>query len=91
VELHSIMPRLSLLKPPLNGREGSVIRGSIFDAILGGKWVTFKCNSTGTVTAEVAKAFALTEFEKFRVVQDRLFRSDFDELLHNQPKVGSPK
>ena len=40
------MPRLSLLKPPLNGREGSVIRGSIFDAILGGKWVTFKCNST---------------------------------------------
>ncbi|MDO9519840.1 MAG: HNH endonuclease signature motif containing protein, partial [Pseudohongiella sp.] len=46
VELHSIMPRLSLLKPPLNGREGSVIRGSIFDAILGGKWVTFKCNST---------------------------------------------
>ncbi|MDO9519935.1 MAG: virulence RhuM family protein [Pseudohongiella sp.] len=48
-------------------------------------------DNSGTVTAEVAKAFALTEFEKFRVVQDRLFRSDFDELLHNQPKVGSQK
>jgi len=32
----------------------------------------------GRVTAELAKAHAETEFEKYRVVQDRLFESDFD-------------
>jgi hypothetical protein len=35
----------------------------------------------GKVTAEMAKAFALTEFEKYRVVQDRLFSSDFDKTV----------
>ena len=34
----------------------------------------------GKVTAEYAKEFAETEFEKYRVIQDRLFRSDFDRL-----------
>ncbi|MDX9871052.1 MAG: RhuM family protein [Clostridia bacterium] len=33
------------------------------------------------VTAEVAKAFAESEFEKYRVIQDRLFQSDFDKLI----------
>ena len=32
----------------------------------------------GKVSQEVAKAFAESEFEKYRVVQDRLFESDFD-------------
>lgn len=36
---------------------------------------------SGKVTAEIAKAFALSEFEKYRIVQDRLFESDFDRLL----------
>ncbi|MCL2251592.1 MAG: virulence RhuM family protein [Treponema sp.] len=35
----------------------------------------------GKVSAEFAKSFAETEFEKFRITQDRLFRSDFDKLL----------
>ena len=35
----------------------------------------------GTVTAEIAKAFAESEFEKYRVVQDRLYESDFDRML----------
>ncbi|MFP5475675.1 MAG: virulence RhuM family protein [Gammaproteobacteria bacterium] len=35
----------------------------------------------GKVTAEIAKAHAESEFEKYRVVQDRLFKSDFDRLL----------
>ena len=35
----------------------------------------------GKVTAEIAKAHAETEFEKYRIVQDRLFESDFDRLL----------
>jgi hypothetical protein len=32
----------------------------------------------GRVTAELAKAHAESEFEKFRIVQDRLYMSDFD-------------
>lgn len=35
----------------------------------------------GKVSAEVAKAHAESEFEKYRVVQDRLFESDFDRVI----------
>ena len=35
----------------------------------------------GKVTAEIAKTHAECEFEKYRIVQDRLFESDFDRLL----------
>ena len=35
----------------------------------------------GTVTAEAAKLHAETEFEKYRIVQDRLFVSDYDRFL----------
>ncbi|MEI8314718.1 MAG: virulence RhuM family protein [Verrucomicrobiota bacterium] len=42
----------------------------------------------GKVTAEVAKAFAESEFEKYRVVQDRLFESDFDRAIKKLPKQG---
>lgn len=35
----------------------------------------------GKVTAELARAHAESEFEKYRIVQDRLFESDFDLLL----------
>ncbi len=35
----------------------------------------------GKVTAEIAKAFAESEFEKYRIEQDRLFESDFDRAL----------
>ena len=38
-------------------------------------------NDAGKVSAEFAKSFAETEFEKFRITQDRLFRSDFDKLV----------
>ena len=34
----------------------------------------------GKVTTEFAKSFAESEFEKYRVIQDRLFQSDFDKL-----------
>ena len=36
---------------------------------------------SGKVTAEIAKAHAECEFEKYRIVQDRLFESDFDKML----------
>lgn len=35
----------------------------------------------GRVSAEIAKSFAESEFEKYRSIQDRLFESDFDRLL----------
>ena len=37
----------------------------------------------GSITAEYAKQYAESEFEKYRVIQDRLFRSDFDLLNDN--------
>lgn len=37
----------------------------------------------GKVTAAIAKAFAESEFEKFRVLQDRTYQSDFDRLVAN--------
>jgi hypothetical protein len=37
--------------------------------------------NNGKVTHEIAKSFAESEFEKYRIVQDRLFKSDFDKLL----------
>lgn len=36
----------------------------------------------GKVTAEIAKAHAMSEFEKYRIVQDRLYQSDFDRLIN---------
>ena len=35
----------------------------------------------GKVTAEIAQAHAESEFEKYRIVQDRLFESDFDRVV----------
>ena len=35
----------------------------------------------GKVSAEIAKLHAETEFEKYRVIQDRLFMSDFDKFM----------
>ena len=40
-------------------------------------------NNIGTVSAQVAKAFAETEFEKYRIIQDKLFKSDFDRFNNN--------
>lgn len=40
--------------------------------------------NAGKVTAKIAKEFAESEFEKYRIVQDRLFKSDFDKLLERQ-------
>ncbi len=42
----------------------------------------------GRVTAELAKAHAESEFEKYRIVQDRLFESDFDKMIKVLPEKG---
>jgi hypothetical protein len=44
--------------------------------------------NAGKVTAELATAHAESEFEKYRIVQDRLFESDFDKLLKQLPEKG---
>ncbi len=38
-------------------------------------------DNPGKVTQEIAKAFAESEFETYRIVQDRLFESDFDKMI----------
>ena len=42
--------------------------------------------NAGRISAEIAKKHAESEFEKYRVVQDRLFRSDFDRFLKESKK-----
>lgn len=39
---------------------------------------------TGSITSEMAKQHAESEFEKYRIVQDRLFESDFDKEIFKQ-------
>jgi len=43
-------------------------------------------DTVGKISAEIAKNFAESEFEKYRIVQDRLFESDFDKLVSLQKK-----
>lgn len=43
-------------------------------------------DNPGKVSHKVAESFALSEFEKYRIVQDRLFESDFDKFLLDMKK-----
>lgn len=46
----------------------------------------------GKVSAEIAKMHAETEFEKYRIIQDRLFMSDFDKyMLELETKIKEKK
>lgn len=45
----------------------------------------------GKVSQEVARTFAESEFEKYRVVQDRLFESDFDRHIKRVLEAGRQK
>lgn len=50
-------------------------------------------NDAGTVSSEIAKLHAETEFEKYRITQDKLFESDFDRfsLLEQTAKEYNDK
>ena len=50
-------------------KKPDLIRGSLKDA--------------GKISAEIAKDHAESEFEKYRIIQDRLFESDFDKETRN--------
>lgn len=41
----------------------------------------------GKISAEQAKLHAETEYEKYRLVQDRLYQSDFDRFLMLEQEV----
>jgi hypothetical protein len=45
-------------------------------------------SDAGKVTAEIAQAHAESEFEKYRIVQDRRFESDFDRAIKQLPQKG---
>ena len=49
-----------------------------------------KCilQDAGKVSAEIAKLHAETEFEKYRIIQDRLYESDFDRFLMLEQEVN---
>jgi len=41
---------------------------------------------SGKISAQIAKEFAESEFEKYRIIQDRLFESDFDKEINKSEK-----
>ena len=43
---------------------------------------------SGRVTAAIAKQFAESEFERYRLIQDKEYRSDFDRLLDETSDMG---
>ncbi len=51
-------------------------------------WDREVLQDAGKVTAELAKTHAESEFEKYRIVQDRLFESDFDRMIKTLPPEG---
>ena len=50
-------------------------------------WDREVLQDAGRITAELAKAKAETEFEKYRIVQDRFYQSDFDHFLQLKIEV----
>jgi hypothetical protein len=75
----------------------SVIRNFRITAPDGKQYATNHClelserellDHPGKVSQEVAKAFAESEFEKYRIVQDRLFESDFDRHIKKTLEGG---
>ena len=50
-------------------------------------WDREVLKDNGKISAEIAKLHAETEFEKYRIVQDRIYKSDFDELLLKSNKM----
>ncbi len=48
-------------------------------------------DDAGSISADYAKEFAESEFEKYRVIQDRLFQSDFDRLTEGDGLLEIPE
>ena len=54
-------------------------------------WDAEILHDAGRISAELAKAKAETEFEKYRIVQDQLYQSDFDHFLQLEEKLENRK
>mgnify|MGYP001550537485 CR=1 FL=1 len=85
-------PLYRKISASLNGRKASIFYAmtmadwaSKLDAFLQFNDAEILRNK-GKVTAAIAKAFAESEFEKYRVIQDRLYQSDFDRLVSEAEK-----
>ena len=47
--------------------------------------------NAGSISAKIAEQHALNEFEKYRIVQDRLYQSDFDRILLEEAAQSLPE
>ena len=47
--------------------------------------------NAGSISAKIAEQHALSEFEKYRIVQDRLYQSDFDRILLEKATQSLPE
>ena len=66
--------------------------GIIMSLILGlGMCLSMNVIGNGKISAEMAKIHAETEFEKYRIVQDKIYVSDFDELLLKSKNIKDEK
>ena len=91
VETHTINYHLKKVFSDSELEEDSVIRNFRITAADGKTYATQHYSLQaiiGKVSAEIAKAHALSEFEKYRIVQDRLFESDFDRMLKQLQSEG---
>ena len=55
------------------------------------RWATYILKDAGKILHEIACDKALTEFEKYRIKQDKLYKSDFDLLVEESNKKGEDK
>ena len=102
VETHTINYHLKKVFDDGELEAGSVIRNFRITAADGKTYGTQHYNlsaitaatdreilqDAGKVTAKIAQAHAESEFEKYRIVQDRLFESDFDRMIKELPEKG---
>jgi hypothetical protein len=54
-------------------------------------WDREVLKDNGKISAELAKAKAESEFEKYRIIQDRLYESDFDRFMQLEDKAKDKK
>ncbi|MDD2576863.1 MAG: hypothetical protein PHV76_05105 [Bacteroidales bacterium] len=96
VETHTINYHLKKIFSDSELEENSVVRNFRITAADGKLYNTKHYNlsviiaatdreiliNAGRVTAEIAKAHAESEFQKYRIIQDQLFESDFDREIN---------
>ena len=54
-------------------------------------WDREVLKDNGKISAEMAKLHAETEFEKYRIIQDKIYISDFDKLLEETKRIKKDK